>query len=132
MTTYVDTSAFLALMDVDANEHSRAADTWTRLLENGDQLVTCNYVIVETCALLHKRYGIAALRAFLESILPAVLVEWVDLPAHSAGISALLTSGRKGPNIVDCVSFSIMRELAITDAFTFDRHFSENGFQVLE
>lgn len=132
MTIYVDTSAFIALMDLDANEHNEAASIWVGLLEKGDQLITCNYVIVETCALLHKRCGVEALRTFLESILPAVLVGWVDLPAHNAGISALLMSSRKGPNIVDCVSFAIMRKLAMTDAFTFDRHFSDQGFQLLK
>jgi predicted nucleic acid-binding protein len=131
VTTYVDTSAFLALVDLDAREHHTAGRIWTELLDNDDRLITCNYVIVETCALLHKRCGVSALRAFLEDILPAVLVEWVDVPLHNAGISGLLMSSRKGPNIVDCVSFAAMRKLAVTDAFTFDRHFSDQGFRML-
>ena len=73
--TYVDTSAFISLIDLDANDHDKAAGIWRGLLENGDQLITCNYVIVETCALLHKRFGVEALRVFLENVLPAVMVE---------------------------------------------------------
>ena len=132
MTIFVDTSAFLALLDLDANEHRTAARIWIRLLESDDQLVTSNYVIVETCALLQKRFGVSALRRFLEDILPAVMVEWVDVPVHTEGIGSLLASSRRGPNVVDCVSFAIMRKLGMADAFTFDHHFNDQGFQLLD
>jgi predicted nucleic acid-binding protein len=32
---------------------------------------------------------------------------------------------------VDCTSFEMMRELGIHNAFTFDRHFAEQGFTCL-
>lgn len=33
--------------------------------------------------------------------------------------------------LVDCISFVVMREMAITDALTFDHHFEQAGFKIL-
>lgn len=131
MSVFVDTSAFIALMDADNVEYLKASKLWKNLLKRNEQLVTSNYVVVETCALLHNRIGLPAVRIFLETILPVVLIEWIDISVHTAGISSLLMSSRKGPNIVDCMSFAVMRKLGIKDAFTLDRHFADQGFTII-
>jgi uncharacterized protein len=131
MSVFVDTSAFIALIDADNMEYPKARGLWTELLERRESLVTSNYIIVETCALLHNRIGLPAVRFFLETLLPAVLIEWIDVSVHTMGISSLMMSSRKGPNIVDCTSFAVMRKLGIRKAFTLDRHFSDQGFEIL-
>jgi predicted nucleic acid-binding protein len=131
MSTFVDTSAFMALLIAEDINNAPAAVIWKKLDAEGEQLVTSNYIVVETCALFQRRSGLPTVRGFLEDVLPLVLVEWVDLPLHSTGSEAVLTSSRSGPNIVDCVSFAVMRKLGIKKAFTFDRHFSDQGFETL-
>lgn len=37
----------------------------------------------------------------------------------------------KAVGMVDCTSFAIMEQLRLTEAFTFDRHFKQVGFQTL-
>lgn len=37
----------------------------------------------------------------------------------------------KGYSLVDCISMTVMRELSITTALTSDRHFEQEGFDVL-
>ncbi len=34
--------------------------------------------------------------------------------------------------LMDCISFVVMREMKITDALTFDKHFAQAGFNILE
>jgi len=130
MSVFVDTSAFIALLVAEDENHERAAQAWRQLLDADEHIVTSNYIVVETCALLQRRIGIYALKAFLDDVLPIALIQWVDVYLHGAGINGLMMSGRSGPNVVDCVSFAIMRKLAIKRAFTFDRHFSEQGFRI--
>jgi predicted nucleic acid-binding protein len=130
MRIYVDTSAFYALLDRDDANHQRARRAWSGILDEQNILVTSNYVLVETSALLQNRLGLAAIHAFQEDIFPLINVEFVTGETHRSGIAALLSASRRGLSLVDCVSFEIMRTLGIRDAFTFDPHFKEQSFRV--
>jgi predicted nucleic acid-binding protein len=131
MTCFVDTSALLAVLDAADIHHARARRRWERLLSEGRDLVVTNYILVETCALLQRRFGVDAVRMFHEDVRPVLRVGWVSEASHEAAVTALLTASRKKLSLVDCVSFHTMRSLGIRDAFAFDRHFSEQGFHTL-
>ncbi len=95
------------------------------------RLVTHNYVLIESAALLQRRLGIAALRSLVQDFQPLLEVEWVTEAQHRAATEALLAAGRKRLSLVDCVSFQTMRALGIRRVFCFDEHFAEQGFEVL-
>lgn len=128
---YVDTSAFYAVLDADDERHPQAKETWVTLLEGQARLVTTNYVLVETCALLQHRLGLEAVRVFHADVLPVLSLIWVDEDIHRAAASALLTAGRRRLSLVDCVSFEVMRRGGIATAFALDPHFAEQGFSLL-
>jgi len=131
MRNYIDTSAFFALLDRDDANHKKAGIAWAQILNPEHILVTCNYVLVETFALLQSRLGLSAVRGFQEDILPLINIEFVTSGTHRAGISALLSASRRNLSFVDCVSFEVMRSQGIRNAFTFDPHFKEQGFIVI-
>lgn len=128
MSVFIDTSGLYSLLDADEKNHDAARNTWISLVESGERLLTTNYIVVETCSVLHRRIGVPAVRKFLEDILPAILVEWVDMAVHMAGVNSVLVSSRHGPSLVDCVSFIAMRRTGVRTAFTFDDHFRKQGF----
>jgi len=128
MTVFVDTSAFYAFLDTHDRNHEIAKKAWTEFLSQGELLVTSNYVIVETDALLRKRAGLAVVRKFHEDILPAITIAWVDQQIHASGVNATLAGSKGGPSLVDCVSFAMMRQLGLKDVFAFDSHFADQGF----
>jgi uncharacterized protein len=131
MRIFVDTSAIYAVLDGDDAYHPMAKETWTRVLHMDNTLVTSNYVLVESFALLQNRLGMDAVRGFREDVLPLINVEFVTAEVHGSGVSALLSASRRNLSFVDCVSFEIMRVSGIKNAFTFDSHFSEQGFSVI-
>ena len=131
MRIFIDTSAFHAVLDQDDENHPEAAKVWRRLLQDDAALLTSNYVLVETSALIQRRLGIAALRAFQQDIVPLLGVEWIDEIRHRAAIEMALAASRKRLSLVDCSSFLVMREVEVRRAFCFDRHFREQGFSVL-
>lgn len=131
MRVFVDTSAFLAILSSDDQNHNQAGQTWTDLVNQEAWLTCSNYILVETFALTQRRLGIQAVRTLHEDILPVVNVEWVDEECHQASVSALLTAGQRQLSLVDCVSFEIMRRLGISTVFAFDRHFEEQGFSAV-
>ncbi|HSB52690.1 MAG TPA: PIN domain-containing protein [Dissulfurispiraceae bacterium] len=131
MRTFIDTSAFYALLDRDDGNSKRAKKVWTGLLGSDQPLVTSNYILVEAFALMQNRLGLEAVRGFQEDILPVVEIEFVFPELHRSGIAALLSASRRSLSLVDCVSFELMRSLQIKTVFAFDSHFKEQGFVVL-
>ena len=131
MTIFIDTSAFYAVLDRDDDNHLRARAAWEAMLRDGSDLLTNNYVLLETSALLQHRLGLAALRTFHEDVEPVVRIDWVAEGRHRDAAGVVLAVGRKKLSLVDCVSFQTMRELGVRSAFCFDRHFGEQGFEII-
>jgi uncharacterized protein len=131
MRIFVDTSAFYALLDRDDRNHPKAKEKWGEILGAAPALVTSNYALVETLALLQSRLGLEAVRGFQEDVVPILKVEFVTPELHRASTAALLSIGKRGLSLVDCVSFGLMRDFGIRIAFTFDAHFKEQGFDIL-
>ncbi len=129
MTVFVDTSALYAVIDRDDEHHSAAKDVWVALLREPATLLTTNYVLVETTALLQRCFGVPAARRFHEDVVPVFQVDWVTAEGHRAGMEAMLAANRKRLTLVDCVSFQTMRRLGVRAVFCFDEHFVEQGFQ---
>jgi len=130
MATFVDTSAFYALLDADDENHAGSARVWREIMESDEAVVTTNYVLVETFALVQSRLGLDAVREFQEDIVPVLQVEFVTSEIHRLGIAALLAAARRNLSLVDCISFEVMRNSGIKSAFAFDSHFREYGFSL--
>lgn len=131
MNLFIDTSGFLAVLNVDDDMHAKAKASWIKLLSERVKPTTNNYVLVETFALVQNRLGMEAVSVFNSDIMPVIHVEWVDEITHKIGVSALLAAGRKKLSLVDCVSFETMRRLGLRRVFTVDKHFGEQGFECI-
>ena len=131
MTAFVDTSALYAVLARDDRNHGRAAAAWRTAIEAGEELVTTNYVLLETLALAQSRLGMKAVRAVVDDVTPALTVEWIDPDDHRNAVLALVAAGRRRLSLVDCSSFEVMRRLRIRRAFAYDKHFAEQGFEML-
>jgi len=128
---FIDTAAFYALIDARDPNHGAARLTMVRLRTAEASLLTHEYVLVETTALIQRRLGIGALRRFIDGLLPIVEVAWVDEHLHAEAREALLAAGRREVSLVDWTSFLVMRRHGVHQAFTFDADFSAQGFEVL-
>jgi uncharacterized protein len=131
MSVFVDTSAFYALLDADDEHHRKAAGVWQEIIDLGQDVVASNYILVETFALIQSRLGLDAVRGFQDEVVPVLNVEFITPELHRLGIAALLAASKRGLSLVDCVSFELMRELDIKEAFTFDPHYREYGFTAI-
>lgn len=128
MNIFIDTTALYALLDEDDKRHVEAVRGWTDCLTRGDNLITTNYVVIECWTLLQKRLGLQAARVFHEELLPIVRIQWVSADLHDIVAKTVLSSARRSVSIVDRASFEIMRLRGVEVAFTFDKHFSDEGF----
>lgn len=131
MTVFADTSALYALLVGSEEGHAAVAGSFTRILDRGDRLVTTNYVILETVALLQRRIGLAAVRDLEERIVPLCTLRWVNEPVHRRAMDRLIRADRRGLSLVDCTSFEVMEEDGIQEALALDSDFATEGFRLI-
>ncbi len=131
MEIFVDTSALIALIVANDRAHPSAAAQWVHLQHSGAVLISTNYVLLEAASLLQRRIGVPAVISLQSDYVPLLTVHWVDEPQHRAAMSALLVANRRDLSLVDCVSFEVMRDHGIRQAFTFDSDFTGAGFDVI-
>ena len=131
MVTFVDSSAFYAYLDARDGHHPSARIALPELIEARDDLVTHNYVVVESAALIQRRLGAEAVRVFIDDILPAVRIHWIGESTHRLATAAMVASLNRGVSLVDWTSFVVIRELGIDRAFAFDADFEAQGLQVI-
>lgn len=127
MTVFIDTSALYALLDEEDERHQRTAAIFRELTD--ESLITHNYIVTESAALIERRLGRERARHLLTHLTSPIEIVWIDESIHNAAASAYLAS--HGPSLVDFTSFEVMRRHGITVAFALDRDFSDAGFEVI-
>ena len=127
----IDTSAFFAVINADDLHHPYAKEFWFSLIEEDISIFCNNYVLSETIALLQNRIGIRAVHDFHENVKPFLEIEWLGEEEHNFAMSLLFSANRGNLSLVDISAFATMRRLGISKVFTFDRHFAEEGFDML-
>jgi predicted nucleic acid-binding protein len=122
--TFVDTGAWVALF-VEGDARHEAARAWIN--SNRDRLVTSDYIVDEVLTLIAARFRRqTAIRAgsvlFAQDL--AGLIQLTEDDKERAW-AIFRSHSDKGWSFTDCTSFTLMKRLGVSDAFAFDRHFSQ-------
>ena len=129
--TFLDTSAIYAWADIADPNHGTALRRLQRILADGETLLTHNYVLVESLALLQARLGVeAAIK--LSKDARTFEIDWVDADLHEAGVREMARSKARKISLVDHISFLVMRRRGLRTAFAFDNDFIAAGFTVVD
>jgi uncharacterized protein len=132
MSIFIDTSAFIALIDSDDEFHSTAANLFKEVVESDEKFCTSNYVLLETIFLLQREIGLPAVNDFRKFMLPLVNIIWVDEKINNDCLNNLIAAEKRKISLTDYSSFYILDSFKIGRVFTFDKHFKEKDYQILE
>ena len=127
----LDTSALYALLDADDRFHHAAAATFSHMPPDKTLMVTSSYVVLETLALIQSRLGLSAVMKWKTEFQGILEIVWIEKQLHDEGLTALVAANKPTISLTDWTSFLIMRERGIEQAFSFDRHFEQQGFHLL-
>jgi|SRR5437867_6470508 len=133
LDVFMDTAGFLALWDARDKHHEQALHLQRDLVRKRRRFLTTDYVVDETVTLLLLRHSHATASDFLETTLTSesLHLQWVGPDYFHAASNLFRRHDDKEWSFTDCVSFTIMRQLSIHDAFTTDHHFRQAGFNPL-
>ena len=93
----------------------------------GFPLLTHNYVLVESAAVLQRRLGLTSALSFLAES-RTFTVHWINQNDHMEAIQLLERRSRRNLSLVDCMSFVVMTQYGITTALAYDSDFQAEGF----
>ncbi len=127
---FVDAGGWIALANTDDQYHARAAAAYPAFLRQYRRLLTTTLVVAETFIALRLGLGHAAAVRFLDLLeaSPRIHRVPVERVLEEEAEQLLRNVDDQRFSYADAVSFAVMRSLAVTDAFTFDQHFSTAGF----
>jgi len=130
---FVDTSAWAAIADASDDQHDAALAYQTEIAGRY-RLVITNYILDELHTLLLMNIGYTQTISFkrkLDQLIQSGFVEiiWVsESVANQSWQVFEQFNADKLWSFTDCVSYVVMQNHSITEAFSFDRHFSQMGF----
>ena len=126
---FLDSVYLIALEVQNDQHHNEASKHWTTLFEVPLTLVTTSYVLDEIVTFLNSRRQHAKAIRVGDNLLTASNIELihVDENLFRAGWSYFKQYADKTFSLTDCISFVLMERLEITQALTFDKHFTQAG-----
>jgi predicted nucleic acid-binding protein len=127
---FVDAGAWIAISNEKDQYHRAAMETYRRLLTRGSDLVTTNLVVAEAYVLVRRGAGHRGATRFLNALRRTGRVQKVysDAALEQAAENILTKHADQDFSLADAVSFALMRQRRITEAFAFDHHFLVAGF----
>ena len=130
---FVDAGAWISLNDRGDRFHPSAVEYYQRLLRERRLLVTTNLVIAEAYINIRRAGGYQPAMRFLDSMRQSSRLNRVysDAGLEAEAEKLLRRYADQDFSLTDAVSFAVMQQRGITEAFGFDHHFATVGFVVL-
>ncbi|MFH1565602.1 MAG: PIN domain-containing protein [bacterium] len=130
---FVDTSAFIALYLIDDNFHTKAIK-WLKSMEGRATFWTTNFVLDEVYTFVrsikNKKTSID-FAEYLSSNSDIVKVKRVSLEEEKEAFNLFKKLDFARLSFTDCTSFAVMKRLKLKQAFSFDKHFKQAGFEMV-
>lgn len=133
---FVDTSAFLAIVNEKDNNHI-SAKTFLEGIKNGKvrvkKIITSDYIIDETLTRIRYSVGHKEAVKWGKDILASRVVEKMEVGKEIFELAWEIfeTYEDKKLSFTDCTSFALMKKRDIEKVFSFDKDFENMGFSLM-
>ena len=125
---FVDTGGFYAAADASDRNHAAAYALFEARGMAGD-LVTSDYVFVETWCLIRARLGREQAMRFWDALASGVVQTYAVTSDDLVRARAIARAwSDQDFSLVDCTSFALLERLRIDEVLAFDAHFQAYRF----
>lgn len=130
---FVDASAWIALTETDDKHHQEAQKAFARAIQIYDKLVTTNFIVAETHAIMRRDLGHPSSIQFLDGTKHSLRIIYIysTEELEEEAVEILRKYKDHAFSYADAVSFALMKQRGITDVFTYDQHFRAMGFRII-
>lgn len=131
---FVDSSAFIAQSCADDQYHKEALLVAQKLQKENSIGITTDFVLSEVLTFLRSKIGHQSTVKFYQIIENAsnLKIIYTNQKNFEQAIKVFEKYYDKNFSFTDCISFTIMQNLKIFHAFTFDQQFGQAGFEIIK
>ncbi|MEQ1603508.1 MAG: PIN domain-containing protein [Pyrinomonadaceae bacterium] len=129
----LDAAFVIALETSDDQNHRLASQYWLKFQQSSSSLITTSFILDEIATFFNSRDRHKKAVEVIQNFLNSEIVELihVDEPLFYSGWEYFQKHSDKRYSLTDCISFVVMTDRKLTTALTFDKHFSQAGFEKL-
>lgn len=129
---FVDSGAWIALLDRRDQHHDDAVIIYATLKQQNTRFLTTDYVIDETATWLRYKVNHSIAVQFLDliehsKVTRGLTVTEIDSALFQAAEHLFRQYNTASLSFTDCTSFVVCRSHNISEAFAFDQHFPMMG-----
>ena len=130
---FIDSSFFKAIVDNNDVFNNQALKIYRKLIEEKALLTTTNFILDETFTVIRVKVSLERAIGFRETLIEMrnVLKVIRVLAADEAAAWQWFIKDWSKLSYTDCISFAVMKRLAIDRVAAFDQHFLQAGFKIV-
>lgn len=132
-TIFVNTSGWLALYNPNDSNHPAARDLWQDLSSQSVRFVTTDYVLDQVYTVL-KVFGSLDAAQALHTVLDRtnlLRLFMTDSVIFDRAWKVFVEDELPQFTFTDCINYSVIQYLGISEVITFDRNFTTPGLIIL-
>lgn len=128
---FVDAGPLVAVVNPGDQHAAEARQGWERLASSNIPLVSTEHVLDEVATAISRWQNPRRAAQWVRQQLDSGLIRWTSCGPEDwrTATQWLEQYSDQQISFTDALSFTLMRRLKITEAFSFDRHFVIAGFQ---
>jgi hypothetical protein len=131
---FLDSAFVIALVFKADQNHANAQAIWDRAIGQRRSFVTTTFVLDEAVTFLSNRGEHKLAVELGNQLLTSPAIEMLDVGREliEQGWAYFVRHDDKRYSLTDCISFVVMSQRGLFDALTFDSHFIQAGFQIVQ
>jgi len=126
-SVFVDTGIFHAFVDRSDQDHQTAVELFQEAETRGQPIITSNFVVAETHALLLSKLGRQLAARWLEAIVDYARIQRISRADETRAREIIFQFDDKDFSYTDATCFAVMERLGIQTVFSLDAHFLQYG-----
>ena len=133
---FIDTSAWIAILDDKKSNHSEARIYFDRLLAQSSRIVTNNFIVDETIALLKGKFSSDFAKQFLaiinESVLSVTLrVDWISRRNRRIALDNFFKTSNVNLSLKHFYIYESLKRKKVDFVFSYDEHLKHFDIPVM-
>lgn len=131
-SVFIDTDAIVALVQVSDSNHNRALKLQKLVDKYKIKIYTSDFVIGEIVTVINRKSNIdLASKIGKEMLSGGVEIFYVSRSEMKLALEKFSPQASKNSRFTDMINMVLMDKLKVDTIFSFDKHYTQNGYKLL-